>query len=58
MSQQNREEIERQEEKVKIIVLHDKWRYVRSDDSDEGTRCRNIIQGKAIAIASEQTTMN
>jgi hypothetical protein len=32
------ERVELHEDNVKIIMLYDKWRYVRSDNSDDGTR--------------------
>jgi hypothetical protein len=45
--------LEELEENVKIITLPDKWKFVYSDKSNDDTTCRNLIQGKAIAIAYE-----
>jgi hypothetical protein len=47
-------ELSRYESNVKIITLIDKWKYIVRDNSDDGRRCINLIQGKAIATAYEQ----
>jgi hypothetical protein len=48
-----KEELRRHED-VKIITLFDKWKYVINDHSDDGTKCRNLIQGKAFITAYKQ----
>jgi hypothetical protein len=42
------------EDNVKIITLYKRWEIVLNDDSNEGSHCRNLIQGKAISVAYEQ----
>jgi hypothetical protein len=39
---------------IKVITLFDKWKYIINDHPDDGTKCRNLIQGKAIITAYEQ----
>jgi hypothetical protein len=42
------------EDNVKIITLYKRWKTVLDDDSNKGSHCRNLIQGKAISVAYEQ----
>jgi hypothetical protein len=42
------------EDNVKVITLYKRWEIVLTDDSNEGSHCRNLIQGKAISVAYEQ----